>query len=340
MGVNSMFWKTINGWIIGGVVILQLGVFATGASAVDIFFNDAPKNGGVILGSEETFSFGGWGQDENASANGNEFMVLSAGGDLSGAGIAAHVDINHPGFGGDGLQNGNVIRLSMWIARAPDAPLTIGPNFIDVLKVEFYDLALANPNTNPGNKILDTDTSLGVATPFEPDINTEDWTQFVHTYVVNSGDFPAGDLSVVQEVRGVIFAGDFANASDQSGAMYVDRIRMEVFDNEAAVTPIDMTNPGALVNTVTPGDFNGDGSVNAADYTIWRNNLNAATDDAINNNGDQIPGINAGDYAVWKTNFGPGGAGALAGGSPVPEPGTLLLAIMTVLGGVFLRRSR
>ena len=339
MGVKSMCGKRINGWIMGGVILLQLGVFATGASAVDIFFNDALKNGGVELGSEETFSFGGWGEDENASANGNEFMVLSAGGDNSGAGIAAHVDINHPGFGGDGLSNGNVIRLSMWIVRAPDAPLMVGPGFIDVLKLEFYDVALADPNANPANRILDTDITLGVATPFEPDINTTEWKQFVHTYVINSDDFAGGDISVVQEVRGVIFAGDFANASDQSGAMYIDNLRMEVFENEAAITPLDTTNPGAFIDTGMPGDFNDSNVVDAADYTIWRNNLGQPEGNLLNGNGNGGT-IDATDYALWKTNFGAGG-GALAGsGSAIPEPGTLLLAIMTLFGCVFLHRSR
>ena len=36
----------------------------------------------------------------------------------------------------------------------------------------------------------------------------------------------------------------------------------------------------------SPGDFNGDGQVNLADYAVWRDNLGAADESGINNNGD------------------------------------------------------
>jgi hypothetical protein len=67
-----------------------------------------------------------------------------------------------------------------------------------------------------------------------------------------------------------------------------------------------------------PGDFNGDGSVNAADYVVWRRN----------------PGnfpLNA--YDIWRANFGnpPGSGSGLGTDAAVPEPavgGTLLLAFV------------
>lgn len=55
----------------------------------------------------------------------------------------------------------------------------------------------------------------------------------------------------------------------------------------------------------TNGDFNGDGIVDAADYSVWRNGLGTTyTED---------------HYELWKRDFGltVGGAGA---GIPVPEP--------------------
>lgn len=52
------------------------------------------------------------------------------------------------------------------------------------------------------------------------------------------------------------------------------------------------------------GDFNSDGLVNIADYTVWRNNLGAADDAAIGNAGDGVAGVDAGDYSVWRENFG------------------------------------
>jgi trimeric autotransporter adhesin len=76
------------------------------------------------------------------------------------------------------------------------------------------------------------------------------------------------------------------------------------------------------------GDFNGNNIVDAADYTVWRNNL-GSTETLLN---DPTPGtVTLADYLVWKANFGKtfnSGAAAQSFGSPVPEPAsTLLLAI-------------
>ena len=85
------------------------------------------------------------------------------------------------------------------------------------------------------------------------------------------------------------------------------------------------------------GDYNGDNIVNAADYTVWRNNLGVATDDNILNRGDGNAGIDENDYVVWKQNYGvvymPGSGGL---SSAVPEPSTI---VMVLMGGLpFLRR--
>jgi hypothetical protein len=59
------------------------------------------------------------------------------------------------------------------------------------------------------------------------------------------------------------------------------------------------------------GDFNGDGTVDAADYVVWR----------------KTDGSQAG-YNAWRTNFGAtAGTGSSngAGAGAVPEPGTWML---------------
>ncbi len=89
------------------------------------------------------------------------------------------------------------------------------------------------------------------------------------------------------------------------------------------------------------GDLNGNGVVDAADYTLWRDNLGAATEAAIGFRGDGGT-ISASDYTYWKARFGNtsgSGAGAL-GSAAVPEPATWLLATMAVCGwGVRRRRN-
>lgn len=55
---------------------------------------------------------------------------------------------------------------------------------------------------------------------------------------------------------------------------------------------------------VASGDYNGDGVVNLADYTVWRDNLGGtvAPYTGADGNGDGI--IGSEDYQVWKSHFG------------------------------------
>lgn len=89
------------------------------------------------------------------------------------------------------------------------------------------------------------------------------------------------------------------------------------------------------------GDYNGNGFVDAADYTVWRDNLGgdpstlaAGTRDPMNMN----PTINGDDYTFWKVAYGGGlGSGGLAG-SVVPEPNAIAIALIAMLAMSGFRR--
>jgi autotransporter-associated beta strand protein len=85
------------------------------------------------------------------------------------------------------------------------------------------------------------------------------------------------------------------------------------------------------------GDYNGDGLVNAADYTVWRDTLGSTTRLAADGNGNGR--VDADDYAIWKMHFGATSPNAGAGSSSVsavPEPCGLRLLLV----GVVLLRCR
>lgn len=87
------------------------------------------------------------------------------------------------------------------------------------------------------------------------------------------------------------------------------------------------------------GDFNGDGLVNLADYTVWRDNLGAADETPIDGAGNGLLGVDAEDYEVWKTNFGSTLPSATFQSIAAPEPSTLVA--ITCAGILILaRRSR
>lgn len=101
-----------------------------------------------------------------------------------------------------------------------------------------------------------------------------------------------------------------------------------------------------------PGDYNLNGAVDAADYTVWRDNLGSMTVSKADGTGQGgIPDgvVNQLDYAFWKTHFGsePGsGAGDLTPGvssgansAGVPEPTSMVLLCIgtTVVLRYFVR---
>jgi PEP-CTERM motif len=92
--------------------------------------------------------------------------------------------------------------------------------------------------------------------------------------------------------------------------------------------------PTYVTSVAVLGDYNEDGTVDAADYTVWRNNLGSGT--ALPN--DDIPGVGPDDYVRWKSHFGQtaSGAGAVANVA-VPEPTTSLLLMLAAAGWCLLR---
>jgi outer membrane protein assembly factor BamB len=84
-----------------------------------------------------------------------------------------------------------------------------------------------------------------------------------------------------------------------------------------------------------PGDFTNDGTVDAADYIVWRNDLGTTYTQA--------------DYDAWRTNFGRTAAGAAAvaefaaashTSAHIPEPSAVALFATAAVPGLWHRRNK
>jgi len=98
------------------------------------------------------------------------------------------------------------------------------------------------------------------------------------------------------------------NAFSTSGAQNIQFLYAGPTETALRVGNISyVTGPDTL-----PGDYNNDGSVNAADYVVWR----------------KTDGMQQG-YNTWRTNFGrTSGSGTALSGAAVPEPSALLLGAL------------
>ena len=92
----------------------------------------------------------------------------------------------------------------------------------------------------------------------------------------------------------------------------------------------DMQVVGIANTTPLTGDYNNNGRVDAADYTVWRDHL-GQTFTLLNRDLANSGPISLADYTSWKNNFTGAGNGAGVLGV-VPEPNAVLLAIMAIIG--------
>ena len=81
-----------------------------------------------------------------------------------------------------------------------------------------------------------------------------------------------------------------------------------------------------LTPIAIPGDFNHDGTVDGADYIVWRKN----------------PGgiYTQNDFNTWRTHFGQTAGSGASANATVPEPATFVMLFVTAAGVSTRRRLR
>lgn len=96
----------------------------------------------------------------------------------------------------------------------------------------------------------------------------------------------------------------------------------------------------SVVDVGLEGDFNGNGVVDAADYTVWRDNFGAVENGVVLNGNGNGGIVDESDFLLWRGNFGQV-ASAASFSAAVPEPSTAscLIVCLSLVGG-YVRRLR
>jgi hypothetical protein len=104
--------------------------------------------------------------------------------------------------------------------------------------------------------------------------------------------------------------------------------RNGVFD--FTISDLTYTGGTAYVPPAVPGDYNGNGTVDAADYVLWKKGVAPLTNEVDTTGGAGV--TNAEDYTAWRARFGniTGSGSGLEAGA-VPEPTTAMLALLAGL---------
>ncbi len=241
-------------------------------------------------------------------------------------GLDGYVDDPDPAFLLDDDPNNDIFRDVHNITFSPDNTVM----YVQRREVEDQNPILGE-GTGLGAKILAIpldengvpDIQISVddnGTPEDPfdDIITSNITPvFTSASQLSQGSFS----QVKTDAAGNLYFTD--NISEGLEYFSLGGSTLATTSNNAALSAGDFS----LV-TLEPldGDYNGDGTVDAADYTIYRDTLgqSVALGSGADGNGNGV--VDAGDYTVWANNYG------ATSGSPavaVPEPTTIGLLILS-----------
>jgi hypothetical protein len=149
--------------------------------------------------------------------------------------------------------------------------------------------------------IVSTDNSQG---------NGESWT------LISTGAFNDDQVSLDRNATGDIVS--ITNSTTYQSYKFVfPTLRDSEQDNGFQVADIQMF--GTITTPApTPGDYNGDSVVDAADYTVWRDGN--SPDDTV------------GGYNLWVANYGKDYSFSLSQSIPEPTSSVLVLGLLSLLG--------
>jgi probable HAF family extracellular repeat protein len=86
------------------------------------------------------------------------------------------------------------------------------------------------------------------------------------------------------------------------------------------------------------GDYDGNGTVDSRDYDVWKSSFGSTTFLLADGNGNGV--VDAADFVIWREHLGQMAGGGGASRAIVPEPRSMLLMLLGVIGGAAYLAAR
>lgn len=315
-----------------------------GAIGTSLFLSQAQihENRGITIGPNGgTFNMtaGHFGiNGPVTAAPGTTLTLIGGGGD-----VEFKSTMNLSTFQGDIVQDGGDLLVVESLAT-PNHSGTGGR--VDISEGKEFTVGSSNTDQTYSGSLIGigtfvkagtgTQTLSGAATTSTATLEVEDG-------ILNLTDLILADTANVSLLNGggtlnLGFAG-----TNIINALFIDDVSQAIgtwgavgsgADNESGlITGTGLLQVSTMVSDLLIGDYNEDGTVNIADYTLWRNNLGADGSMLANRDPANMGVIATADYDSWKANFGETStAAAVASLSNVPEPTSYLLLTIGLLG--------
>ncbi len=110
-------------------------------------------------------------------------------------------------------------------------------------------------------------------------------------------------------------------------------------DIPSSLNQIDTYIIRPLQPTVPTADFNGNGTVDAADYTVWRDNFGSTNATNALGDADGDSDVDGADFLAWQQQFGTSAGATQSNTGSVPEPSGLALGLSAAAAAAARRRK-
>lgn len=323
-----------------GVLLLQSGAHFTASGNVDVGTKTSPANGSAtgaitVSGAGSTFLHTGDAQSRFRIGDEGAIGIVEL--------LGGHLEVQHATIE---LSPTGTIHLTIGKLRAAAIDHTLGGVFnftAGTLSTDLFmgtlvqDGGFLAPGDSAGLTRITGDYELdagavaieigGPVPGDEFDRVAVDGTAFLRPNVGVQVSLIDGFLPTLGETFEVLSAG----ARDGEFAF----VQSPLFDNKVFSVFHDAAGATLAVVPFLTGDYNADGVVDAADYTVWRdsegqNGVGLAAD----GNRDRV--VNQADYDLWAANFGYDGSST---SESIPEPTTISLLVVAGLETRRWRRS-